>query len=67
MAKMVPIDRPQPVDVAPLLDALKRCVGTFEWNEGTSDTRKTMRRVNADLAREIETVLEQWEADHEGN
>jgi hypothetical protein len=66
------IDLPEPVDITPLLDALKDCQSVFEdyalrhLSKYTAEgKRKGM--INDNKAREIAAVLEKWEADHERN
>jgi hypothetical protein len=59
------IDLPQPVDVTPLLDALRNCKRMLD--DKTVIYGMWVRDYYADKAQEISAVLEKWEADHAGD
>jgi hypothetical protein len=62
------IDLPPPVDVTPLLDALKTCNWVFSGTEGDATFKAEERDYYADITRQIVVdVLEQWKADHAGD
>jgi hypothetical protein len=57
------IDLPRPVDVTPLLDALKKCQLFFDKCSKLSGEGITWEQY-AEQAQVIAAVLEKWEADH---